>query len=320
MGFIYAPFVIDMIPKEYSYTRYLAAKASVDRRAINLQVWNTLISCLQQIPPTVPIRCFEVGGGVGATFRRLLEALPGYSLEYTLLDIDASHLAYFETHITAWMEQEGFVLTSKFDAEYCFGKGERTVKIKVVLADIEVYLQTVTADRYDLLIAQAFLDLFDLDDFIPRLHTLLKPEGLYYYPINFDGITAFLPEVQSEQDDQYERLYHRSMDIRNTRPGSGKRSQAGRSLYAVLSNLGTKIVRIGSSDWLVYAQPDGTYPEDEGYFLHHILHFLEQELSTNPSVNAEQFKDWMAIRRSQVETGELFYMAHQLDFLGINAQ
>lgn len=320
MGIFYAPFVNDMIPRAYSYTRYLAAKESVDQRAVNLQVWNTLIGCLEQMSSTAPIRCFEVGGGVGATFRRLLKALPDYSLEYTLLDIEVSHLAYFETHLSEWMEKEGFVLTSKSDAAYFFGKGERTVKINVILADIEAYLQAANTDRYDLLIAQAFLDLFDLDDFIPRLHTLLKPEGLYYYPINFDGITAFLPEIQPEQDDQYERLYHESMDIRNTRPGSRKRSQTGRSLYTVLSDLGTKIVRIGSSDWLVYAQPDGVYPQDEGYFLHHILHFFEQELSTNPSVNKEQFKDWLAIRRSQVETGALFYMAHQLDFLGINAQ
>lgn len=307
-----------MIPQKYSYTRYLAAKASVDRRAINMQVWQALIDCLQEMPTFAPICCFEVGGGVGTTFRRLLQALPDRDLKYTLLDIEISHLDYFETHISAWMTEEGFALTRESAGGYIFENAERTVEIRLIHDDIEAYLQKTNIDQYDVLIAQAFLDLFDLETFIPRLHTLIKPGGLCYYPINFDGITAFLPEIQTEVDTRYEALYHKSMDARNTRPGSGKRSHTGRSLYTVLSNLGTKIVSIGSSDWLVYPQSEGTYPEDECYFLHHILHFFEQELSTNPSVDQKRFKEWIAIRRSQVETGELFYMAHQLDFLGIN--
>lgn len=305
-----------MIPRQYSYTRYLAAKASVDRRAINKQVWEALIDRLRRIPSLRPLYCFEVGGGVGTTFRRLLKALPDHDIVYTLLDIETSHLAYFETHISEWMAEDGFVLEKTSKADYCYSKAGKTVEIKLILADINVYLQNARTGSQDVLIAQAFLDLFDLDVFLPRLHTLLKPNGLFYYPINFDGITAFLPEINPQEEGLYEALYHKSMDIRNTRPGSKSRSRSGRSLYAVLVKLGTMIVSIGSSDWLVYAQPDGTYPDDEGYFLHHILHFFEQELTTNPSVNQKRFKEWMEIRRSQVETGELFYMAHQLDFLG----
>ena len=54
---------------------------------------------------------------------------------------------------------------------------------------------------------------------------------------------------------------------------------------------------------------------EEPYFLHHILHFIEQELSEHPTLNSAHFARWIRNRRQQIVRGELIYIAHQLDVL-----
>ena len=70
----------------------------------------------------------------------------------------------------------------------------------------------------------------------------------------------------------------------------------------------------GASDWVVYAK-DGVYPEDEEYFLHFILHFVEDSLTGHEELDKYVFTNWLAKRRDQITTGELVYIAHQMDFL-----
>ena len=67
---------------------------------------------------------------------------------------------------------------------------------------------------YDLVIAQAFLDLVDLDSVLPLIGASLRPGGLIYLCINFDGGTIFDPVVDAELDARIEALYHRTMDER----------------------------------------------------------------------------------------------------------
>ena len=70
----------------------------------------------------------------------------------------------------------------------------------------------------------------------------------------------------------------------------------------------------GASDWVVHPV-NGQYPADEAYFLNFILHFFEQSLTDNPELDPTALKHWLAVRRAQVESGELVYIAHQIDFL-----
>ena len=71
----------------------------------------------------------------------------------------------------------------------------------------------------------------------------------------------------------------------------------------------------GSSDWVVFAGPDG-YPADEAYFLRFSLHFFEETLTNHPDLDAAAFADWLAQRHAQIDAAELVYIAHQLDFFG----
>ncbi|MGQ0601957.1 MAG: hypothetical protein ACT4QE_09710, partial [Anaerolineales bacterium] len=53
----------------YSFERYLTAKKTVDDRALNAHVWETLARAL----PAGPVRVLEVGCGIGAMVERVLE-------------------------------------------------------------------------------------------------------------------------------------------------------------------------------------------------------------------------------------------------------
>ena len=52
--------------------RYLAAKKSVDDRALNWQVWQRLVAALPRATPQQPLRILEVGAGIGSMVERLL--------------------------------------------------------------------------------------------------------------------------------------------------------------------------------------------------------------------------------------------------------
>jgi hypothetical protein len=70
----------------------------------------------------------------------------------------------------------------------------------------------------------------------------------------------------------------------------------------------------GSSDWVVHARPDGSYPDDEAYFLSSILQTIEDAFPDGTAPDG--LPGWLAARRRHLARGELVYLAHQLDFAG----
>jgi len=105
------------------------------------------------------------------------------------------------------------------------------------------------------------------------------------------------------------------MDERLTAGQPSGDSQAGRHLFSHLRTAGVELLDAGSSDWVVFAGPNG-YPADEAYFLHFIIHTIDTALAGHPNLDPVRFTDWIARRHAQVDRGELVYLAHQLDFLG----
>ncbi|HNB51500.1 MAG TPA: class I SAM-dependent methyltransferase, partial [Anaerolineales bacterium] len=57
----------------YSFPRYLASKKSLDDRALNAHVWNTMTRAVSPATPGEPLRILEVGCGIGTMYARLLE-------------------------------------------------------------------------------------------------------------------------------------------------------------------------------------------------------------------------------------------------------
>jgi hypothetical protein len=288
-----------------SFSRYLLAKQTVDERALNRHVYEHLVASL----PGGPIRIIEVGAGVGTMLTRLLRWGLFQKAEYVAVDAMAENVDFAMKWVPEWAEGNGFRAESVGEGRLHLSGQNRDVSASFFAGDVFTFIQSDPAPA-DLLIAHAFLDLLPLPDSLPKLFSLLKPGGLAWLTINFDGVTCFEPCLDSQLDAKIEQLYHQSMDERP----SGGDSRTGRHLFGHLKSSGATLLASGASDWVVHPI-DGRYPADETFFLNFILSFFEQSLTGHPELDPEVFRDWLAKRRAQVQRGELIYIAHQLDFL-----
>jgi SAM-dependent methyltransferase len=274
----------------YDFPRYLAAKKTVDDRALNAHVWQTL---RQNLPARPHI--LEVGAGIGTMVERLAEQQFISTATYTAIDNQSENIA------TALQRLAHL---------------PNTIRLSLEAIDLFDFIeQKQSKQQWDVLIAHAFLDLMDIPATLPQLFSLLKPGGLFYFSINFDGVTILEPAIDPALDAQIEQLYHQTMDGRITNGKRSGDSRSGRHLFGHLRQAEATILAAGGSDWVVFAGADD-YPADEKYFLQFILETMHRALAGHPKLDQAQFARWITQRQAQIEAGELVYLAHQLDFLG----
>jgi len=288
------------------YARYLAAKTTVDDRALNRYV----LAELRRLMSTGAPQVLEVGAGLGTMVARLMDWGAVGAGEYILLDADRQLLDCSRRWLCDWAAARG--LRSELLPD---GLQVGDLRVRLVHAELGRYLEAAHGALADVLIANAVLDLVDVSAVLPGLLRLLVPGGVYWFTINYDGETIFEPG--HPLDDQVMQAYHRDMDerIRYGRPAGDSRT--GRRLFHYLRAAGAPALASGSSDWVVSAGPDGNYPGDEAYFLRSILSTIQNALrSRQDRVEPADLADWLAVRGRQLDAGELVYIAHQLDFVG----
>ncbi len=273
------------MPEElcYDHARYLQAKRSVDDRSLNQHVLETL---RYRLDGREGLRVLEIGGGTGSMVQRVLDwnLVPG--ADYTLVDVDPEAIDSVDALLLADARSAG-------------------LSLNLVKADVIEFLATAPG-HYDLVIANAVLDLLDVPRVLSALQRACQPDALLWFTINFDGDSWLLPEHSG--DSEILLAYHQSM---NRLP---RRRHAGRALMQALGEAGACLLASGSSDWLVHAL-DGEYLEDEEYFLHHIIYTIDCELRSSPPIAQDDFATWIDSRHRSVDNAELIYMAHQLDVL-----
>jgi SAM-dependent methyltransferase len=271
---------------EPAFIRYLAAKRSVDDRALNRRVWDAMAEAAAR--PRAGARVLEIGGGIGTMVERVVKdgrIRPG---SWALLDPSAGLLREARRRLD----------------------GAVPFPVDFLEAAVEDFIDTAPRS-FDLTIAHAVLDLLDL----PRILPLLAAGGgLFYFSLNFDGLTVMEPEIDPDLDARIVALYHRTMDERaiGGRPSGG--SRCGRHLLSLLPLCGYTLLEAGSSDWIVYPRGGG-YPASEGFFLSCILDFFEQSLSGRSEIEGKELSLWLQARRQQLAAGELVFIAHQIDVL-----
>jgi hypothetical protein len=288
---------------EYSFPHYLLAKQSVDDRALNRTVLNSLEANL----PDAPIRIIEVGAGIGTMLARLLRWDVVTKADYVLVDEMVENIEMAREWIPRWAVDAGLNVERIGHEQLRVSDQAHDVYIHLEYADVFELFQKRSTPA-DLLIAHAFLDLLPMPESMPKLLVLTK--NLAWLTINFDGMTSLEPTIDVALDEQIERLYHATMNVRPT----GGDSRAGRHLFSHLQMAGAQVLAAGASDWVVHAV-NGKYPADEAYFLNFILHFFEESLTGNVELDTAAFANWLKERRAQIERGELVYIAHQMDFL-----
>jgi hypothetical protein len=230
--------------------------------------------------------------------------------EYTLLDVDPRLLRDSREWLCAWAAGRGLRTEALPDG---LRLGE--LRVRLVEAELGDYLDSGLGEPAEVLIANAFLDLVEVPAVLPGLLELLVPAGVYWFTINFDGESIFQPDHPC--DDDVLGAYHRTMDERERYGRPAGESRTGRRLFGHLRAAGAPPVAAGSSDWVLHPGADGTYPDDEAYFVETILQTVED--AVRGRVDPAALADWLAVRRRQLAAGELLYIAHQLDFVGRRA-
>lgn len=342
------------------YARYLRAKRSVDDRALNLHVLNTLQKHLTNhatsLPNTKPqLHVVEVGAGIGEMFLRLhdMNVFSAYhSVHYTLVDIKP-HLLVEARHVIALLGDPLALnddpsvsadhLTASCSAtdsgvhhESGAGSLEDASLSSVTLAgnctvsfhagDAISFLAERAA-TFDLVIASAVLDLWQLDVSLPPILSALDPAGarVYYFPINFDATTDFFPPTSEGPtfDSAVEQAFHRAMGTRLTAGYTTQAAHTGRRLIPTLASIGSPVKTAGASAWIVSPQSDPSgpaYSGDEAFFLSCIIDFIEAtgaESGEHPFCSREAFARYIAYRRNQIVKAELIYIAHNIDVFGL---
>jgi hypothetical protein len=290
--------------------RYLAAKKSIDDRALNHRVWEALRQTLPPSSGSEPVKILELGAGIGTMLERLVDRdlLTGPSA-YLATDMDPRQLRAARKYLSQWAEKRGHSWSWA-------GAGGR---LRTARAEISLTLEPARAeelaDRADslgpfhLIIAHAVLDLVDFPAVLPRLLSRLTESGLAYFTCNFDGETVFLP--QHEGEEEIIRRYHDSMEAR-----LAGASRTGRRLLTFLQGAGLEILAAGSSDWVIHPLAAG-YSPDETFFLHAIIETVERELAKEKSQppGLANLTNWARLRHRQIESGNLFFLARHLDLL-----
>jgi hypothetical protein len=310
-------------PNHYTFQRYLSAKRTVDDRALNHHVWESLHSALaERASTTHPLTILEIGGGIGTMVERLLEEERLPATSYHLLDEQASNIAAASEHLQPRIitSSPGFdplpfqiTPTQRHHLRYT---SQAIFDLNLYSSELYNFLASAgSLSQTDLILAHAFMDLVNIPFTLPQITATLRPGTLLYFTINFDGATILEPTLDPIFDAHVEQLYHRTMDERITNGKPSGDSHTGRHLFHQMKTANIHVLDAGSSDWVVIPH-QGIYPHDEGYFLHFIVNTMYGALHNHPDMDSQRFQQWITSRHAQIERGELVYIAHQLDYLG----
>lgn len=299
-----------------SLARFLEAKVEIDARAFHLPTRDRFVRELTRLHrPGQPLTILEPGCGIGTMLESLLALpdLPPCRIE--AFDIDGSLVDIARDTLPDRARRCGFREQGKEDGEVVLKRKKVEVRVRVFQADLETMVgETERRGKADALIAHALTDLFPIRDLLPGMLEMLRPGGVLYAPITFDGITALEPPVERGLDAKIMARYHASMQrvgrAGDVHPGG----RAGRDLLGAALENGAEVLAAGASDWLVLPV-EGHFTGNERAFLETILGYVERTLTAAPDLDTARVQAWLRTRREQVRTGRLVFHAHNLDIL-----
>jgi|GEM_PF-54784 len=306
----------DPMSNGFSYQQYLAAKRTVDDRALNPEVFSRFIGTLREMPAESPVRILEIGAGIGTMAERLLTLDDIPSLEYTALDIHSESLKVAQYRLTKFLGENGWdVQSTRGSAHINAHKGDDSRTIRFTHAEALAFASdTSNHASYDVIMAHAVLDMFHIRTALPVLLQTLESGGVYCFTLNYNGRTAFHPPIDPDLEDLFERRYNESMDRLETDGKLRSGSRSGDHMLEYLSRE-TELLVSGDSDWEV-VPGEGGYPAEEAYFVQCILKDMEEALSDDPKIDQRAFQMWMETRSRQLTNAHLEFRAHNMDFLG----
>ena len=306
-----------------SFQTYLEARRSVDDRALHDRVFEAFGDGVAELAAGNgdPLRIVEVGGGIGTMIARLVEwdVFSG-SVRYRLIDRDADTIDRARERLPDWLTAAGCDVERTSTG--LVARSSRTRTDAAAGLDLEVIFETGDAfdgspDEMttDAVIGSAVFDLLDLERALSWVESVMRPGGLFYAPLTYDGATRFTPA--DPFDGRLERLYHRHMDKVRDEPGG---SRAGRRLVELLESDDRpfEVLEVGASKWVLRPQ-DRSPPvaSAERVVTRYLLETIDDALSDYAveMVDPRNRRRWRHRRAEELATGELTVRVRHVDVL-----
>lgn len=293
-----------------TFRDYLDIKFSLDERSLNPAVKTAFFTALRDRPA---LACLELGAGSGASIWRLLNADLKARLDITAVDRDRDLLELAQRRTVALLGARGFKVTASPGAIKA-KQGKRQITVEFIMAD----LQDFEHDRlghYDAVIAHAVMNLLPPRTMAGRILSWLKPRGLFYATLNYDGGTSLLPIYRDQSlEDRILAVYDATMEKRRVEGHSTGSARSGRRLHAALLETGMSVLAYGSSDWNL-TPLNRRYLDRESVCLAALLDVVRDEAEQSGQFTEEELDFWYRSRLRQVRECDLGLIVHQLDFL-----
>ena len=294
---------------EIAFADYLQAKFLLDERSLNPRVRELLTLSLKGRPE---LHCLDLGTGTGAMLRRLIEWELSGRLVLTGLDAQADLLEQARASIAELLSKRGFVATREQPHWRCERTGQ-SIELSLHGAKLADFRSDQT--RCDLITAQAFMDIVPLADTLRLVKGWLKPGGLFYATLNYDGGTCLFPRYGDEAlEARLLENYDQSMERRRVdgKPTGGCHS--GTRLHATLMATGFELLGYGSSDWNMTPE-SGAYQDQDAICLQAILDCIRREGAEAGAFEGTELDAWFLDRKARIRSGSLGLIVHQLDIL-----
>jgi SAM-dependent methyltransferase len=294
-----------------SFSEYLDAKFALDERSLNPDVRAAFRAALGGAERRA---CLDLGTGAGASLRRLLEMEPAADLDIVAVDRDENLLRLAQERTAAQLAGQGYTLEETAGRIRALGP-DRRITVDFCVADVQDCAPPCPSGRFDAVIAHQVMDLLPLDLMAGRIAGWLRPHGVCYASLDYDGLTALFPGYRDEAlETRILAVYDASMERRRVRglPTGGARS--GRRLHAALSDRGFDILAYGSSDWNL-TPLRRAYRDRDAAVLEVLLELIRGEADRSGGFDPARLDAWHRDRLECLAEGRLGLIVHQIDLL-----
>lgn len=293
---------------EIDFPAYLDAKFALDERSLNPEARGEFVRALAHRERVAGL---DLGAGTGASVRRLLTLLPG-SWHLTAVDQEPSLLRQAREKSTTLLRERGFRLAPRPDGIAAELAG-REVGVTFVAADLLDFVPE--PHSFDFVLAHAVLDLLPLPETIGVLAAGLKPGGLFYATLLYDGSTTLFPTYRDGRlEEEILAVYDTSMEQRQVRGLRSGGARSGRRCLDALESRGFACIAYGSSDWNLTPRCR-RYREQDAVCLAALLGMIREEAGRSGQFAPPTLAAWYEDRRERLGAGELGLIVHQLDVL-----
>lgn len=289
---------------------YLDIKFALDERSLNPAIKSAFFGALRD---RATLACLDIGTGSGATLWRLLNAGLSAPLEITAVDRDQALLELAQRRAVALLGARGFKVTAA-PGVIKAKQGKRLVAAEFIMADLE-HFEHDRHGHYDAVIAHAVMDRLPPRIMAGRISGWLKPHGVFYATLNYDGGTSLWPIHRDQAlEERIFSAYDAAMERRRIWDQSSGGPRTGRRLHAALLETGLDVLAYGSSDWNL-TPLKRRYRDREALCLTGLLDLIRDEAARSGQFGQDELDAWHQGRLRDVRDARLGLVVHQLDLL-----